>query len=106
MNIFGLDWLPFYPYLRNGFSGADKKAAENLRRVADKVPSAHDILIQKSDLQERKRQSITNREQYLKILNQVDEVLAKVEEELERHENGKFFYLLMFTLGSFEVAPH
>ncbi|PSN42578.1 Ganglioside-induced differentiation-associated protein 1 [Blattella germanica] len=62
-----------------------KNRATILRKHAEKNPESRETLLQKAKFQETKHASVTSREEYLKILNQVDSVLQQVEKELESH---------------------
>lgn len=48
-----------------------------------------ELLLQKADAVSKKRDSILNREEYLKWLEQVDSVLSEIEVELASHNTGK-----------------
>jgi len=55
---------------------------------AERNPDIQDILLQKAKFQETKHISVTDKEEFKKILNQVDVVLSEVEKELESHTEG------------------
>ena len=67
---------------------AEKNSANVLRMHAERNPDIQDILLQKAKFQETKHISVTDKEEFKKILNQVDVVLSEVEKELESHTEG------------------
>lgn len=67
---------------------AEKNSASVLRMHAERNPDIQDILLQKAKFQETKHISVTDKEEFKKILNQVDVVLSEVEKELESHTEG------------------
>lgn len=67
---------------------AEKNSANILRMHAERNPDIQDILLQKAKFQEMKHVSVTDKEEFKKILNQVDTVLSEVEKELESHTEG------------------
>ena len=67
---------------------AEKNSANVLRMHAERNPDIQDILLQKAKFQETKHISVTDKEEFKKILNQVDTVLSEVEKELESHTEG------------------
>lgn len=46
------------------------------------------MLLQKANAQDKKHQIVLSKEEYVKILNDVDAVLERVEKELSTHVNG------------------
>lgn len=60
-----------------------------MRRYAELNPEARDVLLEKANAKEKSLKRITSRDEYLKILDQVDAVLSAVEEELARHGSGR-----------------
>jgi hypothetical protein len=67
---------------------AEKNSANVLRMHAERNPDIQDILLQKAKFQETKHMSVTDKEEFKKILSQVDAVLSEVEKELESHTEG------------------
>lgn len=67
---------------------AEKNSANILRMHAERNPDIQDILLQKAQFQETKHVSVTDKEEFKKILNQVDAALSEVEKELESHTEG------------------
>lgn len=46
------------------------------------------MLLYKAEIQDRKHEILTSEEEYLKVLNIVDEVLSHVEEQLKQQNEG------------------
>lgn len=63
---------------------------------AERNPEIQDILLQKAKFQETKHASVTDKDEYKKILNQVDSVLSQVEKELQSHTEGRALTLFRF----------
>ena len=80
---------------------AEKNSANVLRMHAERNPDIQDILLQKAKFQETKHISVTDKEEFKKILNQVDAVLSEVEKELESHTEGMRSYTAGSQLHSF-----
>lgn len=76
------------------YLAAEKNSADVLRMHAERNPEIQDILLQKAKFQETKHASVTDKEEYKKILNQVDSVLSQVEKELQSHTEGRALTLL------------
>jgi len=76
---------PFIQPVRKSLMAAEKNSANVLRMHAERNPDIQDILLQKAKFQETKHISVTDKEEFKKILNQVDTVLSEVEKELESH---------------------
>jgi hypothetical protein len=75
---------------------AEKNSADVLRMHAERNPEVRDILLQKAKFQETKHAAVTDKNEYEKILNQVDLVLSQVEKELQSHTEGRALTLLRF----------
>lgn len=71
------------------FSAGDLSSSQNLRKLADENPKAKHILLYKAEIQDRKHELLSNEEEYLKILNIVDQVLNQIEEQLKLQPVGK-----------------
>lgn len=54
-------------------------------------PEARDILLKKAEFQDKKHQLITDKEEYIKILENVNIILIKVEEQLNEMKKGSKF---------------
>ncbi|GFG38618.1 hypothetical protein Cfor_09222 [Coptotermes formosanus] len=76
---------PFIRAVRKSLMAAEKNSANILRMHAERNPDIQDILLQKAQFQETKHVSVTDKEEFKKILNQVDAALSEVEKELESH---------------------
>jgi hypothetical protein len=71
------------------YLAAEKNSADVLRMHAERNPEIRDILLQKAKFQETKHASVTDKDEYKKILTQVDSVLSQVEKELQSHTEGR-----------------
>jgi hypothetical protein len=71
------------------YLAAEKNSADVLRMHAERNPEVREILLQKAKFQETKHTSVTDKDEYKKILNQVDSVLSQVEKELQSHTEGR-----------------
>lgn len=58
--------------------------------MAEQNPKAKSILLYKAEIQDRKHEIITNEEEYTKVLNIIDQVLAQVEEQLKKQPEGNY----------------
>lgn len=61
-----------------------------LRECAENSPEAREILLQKANAHDKKLPTMLNKESYLKLLEQVEDVLTKVEEELSKHSDSMY----------------
>lgn len=68
--------------------GGDMSSSQNLRKLADEHPKAKATLLYKADIQDRKHELVRNEEEFLKILNIVDQVMSEIEMELQRQPEG------------------
>lgn len=68
---------------------AENKSAKNLRKFAELNPESRTILLEKATNQEKKHERLLNKEEFLKILHETDNVLDQVEKELSQHTEGK-----------------
>lgn len=64
-------------------------SSRNLRKLAEENPKAKSVLLYKAEIQDRKHEILSNEEEYLKILNVVDQVLTQIEEQLKTQLEGK-----------------
>lgn len=60
-----------------------------MKKLAETNPDYKDVLLKKAEIQEKKHLTVTNKDEYIKILEQVDDVLTKVESELSLHIGGE-----------------
>ncbi|KAL4707665.1 hypothetical protein ACJJTC_014846 [Scirpophaga incertulas] len=86
--------------LKSGDIGSSKY----LRKLAEENPAAKGILLYKADMQERKRQILSNQDEYLKILNAVDHVLSEVELLLQSQNQGNWLCCETFTIADINLA--
>lgn len=56
---------------------------------ADLNPDVKDTLLKKAEFQDKKHHLLTNKDEYLKILKTVEDVLETIEKELATHKKGK-----------------
>lgn len=64
---------------------ADEKNAAELRKFAEENPEAREMLMEKAANQEKKREKLLNKEEFLKLIKDTDDTLDKVEAELAEH---------------------
>lgn len=87
------DYLSFNVRLRvpiiSMLIGSQRNASRILTDAAEKNPEAKEALMQKAAWMELNNTKIFSKEDYVLILNQVEEVLDKVEEELKSHVGGR-----------------
>ncbi|XP_059614882.1 ganglioside-induced differentiation-associated protein 1 [Phlebotomus argentipes] len=76
---------PFIAPVRRSLVTSDRVMSENLKRHAKDNPIYADVLLRKSDFYARKRDNICKREDYVKLLERLEEILAEVEAELRSH---------------------
>lgn len=67
---------------------SEANQSKYMRKYAEINPEFRDTLLQRAELVNQKHNSIINREEYLKRLDQVDSVLTEVESELVSHTSG------------------
>ncbi|KAL1517839.1 hypothetical protein ABEB36_001551 [Hypothenemus hampei] len=77
--------VPFIAPVRKQLVKADEESAANLRRYAEETPGARAMLLEKAENQEKKREKLLNKQEFIKILNQAEEVFDKIEAELAEH---------------------
>jgi hypothetical protein len=87
------------------YLAAEKNSADVLRMHAERNPEIQDILLQKAKFQETKHTSVTDKDEYKKILNQVDSVLSQVEKELQSHKEGRALTLFRFLHSVGKYRP-
>lgn len=74
---------------RNFSLGAEDNSSTVLRAHAEKNPNCQQVLLQKAELQDIKHQTVIDRNEYLKVLGKVDDLLGTIEQELSNHTKGK-----------------
>lgn len=68
---------------------SEKNKSKTLRKHAESNPEARQILLQKANIQDQKVAIVLDKELYLKVLQQVDDVLSQVEEQLSKYPEGR-----------------
>lgn len=65
------------------------------------------MLLYKAAIQDRKNEIIANEEEYLKVLNVVDDVMEQVEKQLKEQSEGNLsFLVLTLNLNIFLFATN
>ncbi|XP_072947713.1 ganglioside-induced differentiation-associated protein 1 [Epargyreus clarus] len=100
----GTPKLPFILPVREVLKSGDLLSSKNLRRLAEENPKAKGILLYKADIQDRKHEILTSEEEYLKILNIVDEVLSQVENQLKLQQEDNWLCCENFTIADVNLA--
>ncbi|KAF5280223.1 hypothetical protein FQA39_LY05357 [Lamprigera yunnana] len=80
---------PFVGPVRTMLINADRNTVKVLQELAKKNPEIREVLLSKITVHEQKSTMITNQDQYLKVLDQVEQVLAEIENELATHIGEK-----------------
>lgn len=86
--------LPFVAPFRHILRVSEVNQANYMRKHAENNPKFRDILLQRAELVTKKHNSIVNREEYSKWIDQVDSVLSEVENELASHSPEKIDWWL------------
>lgn len=81
--------IPFIAPVRTQLVNHDKDNADKLRKYAEQYPEAREMLLEKAAIQEKRREQLLNKDEFLKILDQADEVFEQVEKELSQHTNDQ-----------------
>lgn len=81
--------IPFLAPVRKMLGNAESNSSTTLREHAEKNPKSREILLQKADLQDKKHIQVTNKEEFSKIVDHLDNVLDKIEEELSNQGEDK-----------------
>ncbi|XP_066256128.1 ganglioside-induced differentiation-associated protein 1 isoform X2 [Euwallacea similis] len=82
--------VPFIAPVRSRLLNADKENARNLKKYAEENPDARQMLLEKADNQEKKREKLLNKDEFVKLLNETEKVFDKIEAELAEHDaNGR-----------------
>ncbi|XP_013190795.1 ganglioside-induced differentiation-associated protein 1 [Amyelois transitella] len=103
-HLSGRPKLPFVLPVRELLKSGDIGSSQNLRRLAEENPKAKEILLYKAEIQDRKHEILASEEEYLKILNVVDEVLALIEEELRGQTEGNWLCCENFSIADINLA--
>ncbi|CAH0729777.1 unnamed protein product, partial [Brenthis ino] len=96
--------LPFILPIREVLKSGDLSSSKNLRKLAEQNPNAERVLLYKAEIQDRKHEILTNEEEYLKVLNIVDEVLEKVEIQLKEQNEDNWLCSEKFSIADINLA--
>ncbi|CAH0547191.1 unnamed protein product [Brassicogethes aeneus] len=94
--------IPFVGPVRTALANAERDSSANLRKYAEENANAKEMLLKKAEAQDKKHKTIINKEEFLKLLGQVEEVLTQIEAELGTHTGDKSNWWL--CAESFTVA--
>ncbi|CAG9793886.1 unnamed protein product [Diatraea saccharalis] len=103
-HLCGSPKLPFILPVREVLKTGDLASSKNLRKLAEGNPKARGILLYKAEIQDRKHEILSNEDEYLKVLNIVDQVLSHVEEELKTQNEGDWLCCEHFTIADINLA--
>ncbi|NP_001186866.1 ganglioside-induced differentiation-associated protein 1 [Bombyx mandarina] len=103
-HLCGSPKLPFILPVREILKTGDLSSSQNLRKLADENPKAKHILLYKAEIQDRKHELLSNEEEYLKILNIVDQVLNQIEEQLKLQPVGNWLCCENFSIADINLA--
>ncbi|CAK1556275.1 unnamed protein product [Leptosia nina] len=103
-HLCGTPKLPFILPVREVLKNGDLSNSKNLRKLAKEHPKAENVLLYKAEIQDRKHEIITNEEEYLKVLNVVDDVLGQVEEQLTRQYQENWLCSEQFSIADINLA--
>ncbi|XP_060519297.1 ganglioside-induced differentiation-associated protein 1 [Cylas formicarius] len=78
--------LPFIGPVRSALLQQERNSSVNLKKIAESNPEARDMLLRKAADHELKFSVLEDKEEFLKVLREVDAVLDQVEAELGNHE--------------------
>ncbi|KAI8426268.1 hypothetical protein MSG28_005156, partial [Choristoneura fumiferana] len=96
--------LPFILPVREVLKSGDLGSSKNLRKLAEDNPKAKGVLLYKAEIQDRKHEILTNEEEYLKILNIVDQVLTQVENQLKDQSEDNWLCCENFSIADVDLA--
>ncbi|CAG9561235.1 unnamed protein product [Danaus chrysippus] len=103
-HLAGRPKLPFILPVREVLKSGDLSNSKNLRRLAEENPKAKSVLLYKAEIQDRKQEILTNEEEYLKIINIVDDVLQQVEEQLKKQNDDSWLCCDKFSVADINLA--
>ncbi|XP_041987107.1 ganglioside-induced differentiation-associated protein 1 [Aricia agestis] len=103
-HLCGSPKLPFILPVREVLKSGDLTSSKNLRRLAEENPKAKDVLLYKAEIQDRKHDIISNEDEYMKILNVVEEVLAQVEEQLLKQGEDNWLCCENFSIADINLG--
>ncbi|XP_050351448.1 ganglioside-induced differentiation-associated protein 1 [Nymphalis io] len=103
-HLCGSPKLPFILPVREVLKNGDLSSSKNLRKLAEENPVAKGVLLYKAEIQDRKHEIIANEEEYLKVLNIVDEVLAQVEIQLKTQSEDNWLCCEKFSIADINLT--
>ncbi|XP_045496095.1 ganglioside-induced differentiation-associated protein 1 [Colias croceus] len=103
-NLCGSPKLPFILPVREVLKSGDLSGSKNLRKLAKENPKAERELLYKAEIQDRKHEILSNEEEYLKVLNIVDEVLSQVEQQLTKQSEGNWLCCEQFSIADISLG--
>ncbi|CAH2981327.1 unnamed protein product [Chilo suppressalis] len=103
-HLCGSPKLPFVLPVREVLKTGDLSSSKNLRKLAEENPKARGILLYKAQLHDRKHEILSNEDEYLKVLNNVDQVLSHIEEQLRIQSEGNWLCCENFTIADINLA--
>lgn len=103
-HLSGTPKLPFILPVREILKSGDLSNSSNLRKLAEEHPKAKNILLYKAEIQDRKHEIISNEEEYTKVLNIIDQVLAHVEAQLKVQPEGNWLCCENFSIADISLA--
>ncbi|KAG6462712.1 ganglioside-induced differentiation-associated protein 1 [Manduca sexta] len=103
-HLCGSPKLPFILPIREILKSGDLSSSRNLRKLAEENPNAKSILLYKAEIQDRKHEILSSEEEYLKILNIVDQVLTLIEEQLKTQPEGNWLCCENFSIADINLA--
>ncbi|XP_047504719.1 ganglioside-induced differentiation-associated protein 1 [Pieris napi] len=103
-HLCGTPKMPFILPVREVLKNGDLSNSKNLRKLAKANPKAENVLLYKAEIQDRKHEIITNEDEYLKVLNVVDDVLSHVEEQLTKQYQENWLCCEQFSIADINLA--
>ncbi|XP_059053915.1 ganglioside-induced differentiation-associated protein 1 [Achroia grisella] len=103
-HLCGRPKLPFVQPVREVLKTGDLGSSKNLRKLAVENPKARGILLYKAEIQDKKHEILANEEEYLKVLNVVDDVFSLIENELQNQNEGNWLCCEKFSIADVNLA--
>ncbi|KAL0270435.1 UNVERIFIED_CONTAM: hypothetical protein PYX00_007845 [Menopon gallinae] len=94
----------FIPTVRKYLRAGAEKSSSSLRQHAANNPEIKDTLTKKAECQEEKHKIITEKKEYLKVLDQVNAILEKVESELKLKNGVPWLCCDQFTMADISLT--
>ncbi|XP_055686597.1 ganglioside-induced differentiation-associated protein 1 [Lutzomyia longipalpis] len=82
---------PFIAPVRRALVTSDRVMSNQLKCYAKDNPIYAEVLLRKSDFYARKRDIICKRDDYVKLLGRLEEILEEIENELRSHGNADWW---------------